>query len=415
LSDLLELAIDDLGSQGDGIAHLNGKTLFVPGALAGEHVTASVDGDRCQLRKIVASSPDRVAPPCPHFPTCGGCKMQHLHLTAYSAWKEQCLRALLAHEGIANAPILPIQTSLPGTRRRARLAASHAHKNILLGFNQGRSHHIVNLEACAVLQPELVEKIQALRPFLNSWLAATRAVGDIQITALADGIDVVLIGGGPLTLDVRQDFATLAHHLNVGQLSWRQWDRSPLEPVVHRIPLTIRLGETAVSFPPGSFLQATPSGEKALIDFATATIGACGKVLDLFCGLGGFGLSLPRAASVTFADLDGPAIMSLGRAVHHQTRYQVQQRDLIREPFTSAECKDYDAVLYDPPRGGAKAQTEQLAASKVPQIVAISCDPVSFVRDAKILMQNGYQLMSIQPVDQFLWSTHLEIAAHFTR
>ena len=341
--------------------------------------------------------------------------MQHLKMEAYSAWKLRHLHDMLTREGIDEIQFSPLHTSPPGSRRRARLAAAHARKSILLGFNQGRSHHIVDLADCSVLQPELVNAILAMRPHLKNWLAGPKAVGDVQMTALPDGIDVVFIGGNDLSLDVRQDMAAMANYLNLAQVSWRRQDRSPLEPVAHCRPIMLRHGDVSVAFPPGSFLQATESGENALIEFTRNAIGKADKVLDLFCGLGGFGLSLTSANRVEFADLDGPAIASLSQAVRQMPQYRTHQRDLMREPFTTEECKPFDAVIYDPPRGGAKAQTEQLAQSKVEQIVAVSCDPGSFVRDAKILLQNGYHLRALQPVDQFLWSTHLELIAHFTR
>lgn len=412
----MTLAVADLGAQGDGIAFHEGQTLFVPGALATETVEALVrDGQRVELREVVTPSVDRVTPPCAHFPVCGGCRLQHLRLEAYQDWKFRQIETLLADEGVQVGQLLPTLTSPLGSRRRARVAAQNTRHKIEIGFNQWRSHELVNLTECSVLDPKLTALIQALREKLRCWLSVPKAVGDIQLTVLDDGIDVVLIGGGKLTLDLRQDLAALAEELDLAQLAWRKQDRAPLEPIAYRLPLKIRLGTTPVPFPPGSFLQATREGEAALISFAAKAVGDSAKVLDLFCGLGGFGLSMPKAASVTFADLDGPAIAALGQAVRQRPSYRVKQRDLMREPFMSLECDAFDAVIFDPPRGGAKAQTEQLAASKVQHIVAISCDPVSFVRDARILIAGGYKLHKVQPVDQFLWSSHLELAAHFTR
>ncbi|NTU77299.1 MAG: class I SAM-dependent RNA methyltransferase, partial [Alphaproteobacteria bacterium] len=292
--------------------------------------------------------------------------------------------------------------------------ASYEKDNLLLGFNVWRSHQIVDVRTCPVLLPEIVALAQKLRAALPRWLPHGKSC-DVQITALPEGFDVVLIGGPALGLEQREQLARLAEELKIAQLSWRKWDRSPLEPVAHRQPLAKTFGAWRVPFPPGSFLQATAAGEEALISFARAIADGKNRVLDLFCGLGGFGLSLPNAKRVTLTDIDGPAIQSLAKAVKGQPRFQVAERNLVSDPFSRFECNDFDAVIFDPPRGGAKAQVAQLAQSTARDIVAVSCDPPSFLRDAKILVEGGYELRALQPVDQFLWSTHLELAAHFAR
>ncbi len=419
MSDTQELTIADLGAQGDGIAHHDGATWFVPGTLAGERVRVKPgmrdkDLQRAELNNILTPSPDRAAAPCPHFPRCGGCRLQHMSDTAYSAWKIKQLMGTLEREGLHDAPLLPPIVTAPGTRRRARLAASHGKDGVTLGFNAWRSHDIVNQNACPVLLPQLEQFIQALREALPLWLPEGGSC-DVQLTALRGGIDMVLIGGPALGLAERENLAMLAERLNIAKMSWRKWDRSPIEPVAHRLPLTVTFGGTDVPFPPASFLQATQSGETALFDFTRRAVGQSAKILDLFCGLGGFGLSLPDAQQVSFIDLDGPAVTALEQVARRSPRYRVEQRNLIREPVTTQESNAFDAVVFDPPHGGAKAQAEQLAHSHVPHVVAISCDPPSFARDAAILLRGGYRLQSLQPVDQFLWSTHLELAAHFTR
>ncbi len=419
MTSTLELVIDDLGAQGDGIAHYEGRAIFVAGTLPGERVLIkrsenAKDQQRGELIKILSTSPDRASPPCSHFPQCGGCRLQHLNTEPYTAWKTQQLAQILAHEALNHAPLQSTIVTAPATRRRARLAAKHTKEGLILGFNEWRGHTLVNIQSCAVLLPQLQNFIQNLRTKLFQWLPINSEC-DVQITALADGIDVVLIGGPALGLDQRQDLAIIAEELNIAKLSWRKWDRSAVEPVAHRSPLSMTYNNSTVAFPPGSFLQATATGEKALIDFTIKAAGSSAKVLDLFCGLGGFGLSLPHAKQVHFADLDGPAIDALGQIVRQTPRFQIEQRHLINNAYTTHECNAFDCVIFDPPRGGAKAQAIQLAQSHVPVIVAISCDPPNFARDAKILIDGGYRLQSLQPVDQFLWSTHLELAAHFTR
>ena len=366
--------------------------------------------------------------PCPHISTCGGCRLQHLDAPAYGAWKTDHLKTILTQANLPTENLLPLIITAPATRRRARLAVEHTPDGLHLGFNVWRSHDIVNLQACPVLLPELENFIPALREALAAWLPQGEKA-DVQLTALPEGLDVTLIGGpepsGRIPLPLREGigegckdsgeaFRTLAQTLDIAQLSWRKWDRSPPQRISQRRPLTVRYGYTNVPFPPASFLQATQAAETALIAFAKQAVGKGAKVLDLFCGLGAFGLSMTQAQRVAFADLDGPAVAALAKTVT-PPRYDVEKRNLIAKPFTAAECNPFDVVIFDPPRGGAKAQAEQLAQSYVPEIIAISCDPPTFTRDAKILLAGGYKLQALQPVDQFLWSTHLEVAGWFAR
>lgn len=340
--------------------------------------------------------------------------MQHLDDAVYGSWKVEQLRRTLEHEGLGDFTMRPAIITAPATRRRARLAARHGENGIIFGFNAWRSHDVVNVAACPVLLPELESLITKLRGVLPQWLERG-AECDAQITLLPDGFDVVVIGGGELDRERRRILAKIADELDIAQMSWRKWDRSPVEPVAHRRPLTVTYGNVRVPFPPASFLQATHTGESALIEFARNAVGKSGKVLDLFCGLGGFGLSMTDAKFLGFADADGPAIAALGQAAKSAKRIRVFRRNLVGSPYASAECNPFDAVIFDPPRGGAKAQAVQLAAAHVPHIVAVSCDPPSFARDAKILMNGGYRLRELQPVDQFLWSTHMEVAGWFER
>jgi 23S rRNA (uracil1939-C5)-methyltransferase len=409
----VELYIEDLGDQGDGIARHDGQTLFVEGALKGEKVRAEVSGNRARILEMLEASCDRVDPRCPHRDVCGGCRLQQMKDEAYRTWKTERLIELLKKGGI-ETDFLPSVFAEPKTRRRARFAARRQKGKILIGFNKRQSHEIIGLSDCAVLHPVLTKLLPVLSENLGAWLAKERDEGDIQLTLLEDGIDLVLIGGG-LSLDLRQDLAALAEAQDLAQVSWRKWDRSPIEPVSHRRPLSVRHGGVSVPFPPASFLQATVATEKALIDFAKDAVGSSEKVADLFGGLGGFGLSMEGAKKATIADLDGPAIQAFSRAVKGLPKYNAVCRDLLREPFDAEELSEYDAVIFDPPRGGAKKQAEQLSASKVQVVVGISCDPASFVRDAKILADGGYRLETLLPVDQFLWSVHMELASIWRR
>ncbi|MDD3181934.1 MAG: methyltransferase [Alphaproteobacteria bacterium] len=419
----LDITIDDLGAQGDGIAHVNNTTVFVAGALKGERVRVEMDDatptnksvvKRGSLLEVLVPNSQRATPPCPHFPQCGGCRFQHMNDSAYSEFKVDQLRFILAQAKLDVPPIMPAIVTANQTRRRARVTVEHDKDGIHIGFNEWRSHTIVDVKSCEVIKPELVDEINKLRKFLPIWLPK-KSTCDIQLTSLPEGIDLVLIGGPRLEMNERQNLGYLAEHLGVAHMSWRKWDRSPIEPIAHRSPLSVKFGHTRLAFPPGSFLQATQTGEEALINFACQTEKPGMKILDLFCGLGTFGLSFESPKLVHFCDLDGPAITSLEAATKSNARHEVRLRNLNVDPFSSEECDDYDLVIFDPPRGGAKAQAQQLAKSEVRQIVAISCDPVSFARDAHILMDGGYSLEKLLPIDQFLWSPHLEVAGLFTR
>lgn len=411
-----DIAIDDLGDKGDGIAHHAGRTLFVPYTLPGEQIRVreSADGQRPRLVRVLTEAPERCKPLCPHFGTCGGCRLQHMTFPFMKAWKEACLDKGLAENGIEPRERVPMLVSPPAARRRARLAARHTRDGIILGFNQERSEQIVDLVACAVLHPSLEAFLPKLRADLPLWLPKN-ATCDIQLTLLPDGLDMLLIGGPALDLDTRLALAMLADKLDIAQLSWRKWDRSHIEPLALRRPLSVTFGKTSVPFPAGSFLQATEAGEQALLSFAKEAVGTVRSIADLFCGLGGFGLSMERARAHLFIDNDGPALDALARALKGRVKSRIERLNLFSHPPAVADLDSYEAILFDPPRGGAKAVAQRLAESHVKTVVAISCDPASFVRDARILLNAGFTCQRLQAVDQFLWSPHLELAAHFVR
>jgi len=413
------MTIDDLAVLGDGVAHDDKGAIFVAGALTGERVWFELEPSqesprRGRLLEVLKPSPARATPPCPHFPLCGGCQFQHMKLEAYQNHKLGHLLTLLERGGLHLEQLEPAFFTTPGTRRRARLAAKRTKSGVTLGFNAWHSHDLIDVQACPVLLPRLVTFIGLLRDKLSLWLPR-QGEADIQLTLLPDGLDVLMIGGPALDLDARQDLGALAEALDVAHLSWRKNDRSPIEPIAHRKPLGITFGQTTLPFPAGSFLQASGPGEQALVTFAQEAMQDGLHVLDLFSGLGTFGLSMSGAKKVHFVDIDGPAMAALAAACRMRPHDEVTLRNLMKDPFSTGDCNDFDLVIFDPPRGGAKAQAAQLARSDVPNIIAISCDPVSFVRDAQLLINGGYKLKRLLPVDQFLWSSHLELAAHFTR
>ncbi len=355
-------------------------------------------------------------PICRHFPKCGGCRFQTTDAEGYAAWKMGMLSQLLSRSGMGVVKVNPLLVVPLRTRRRVKVAAKGCGRGkVAVGLRGYRSHEIVRMEECPVLLPELEKAVTDLSANLAGYLSGGGEC-EIQITALPTGLDAVIIGGDKLGLRQREELAALASNVGLAQLSWRKWSRSEIEPVAFARSLSLVYGDNvAVRFPAGSFLQAAQSGEAALIDFAKRCAGDSKSVLDLFCGLGGFGLSFGRADKVVFSDIDGAAIEALEETARRIPNRKVERRNLSSSPFNSDECGRFEAIIVDPPRGGALAQAKNIAASKAKDVIMVSCDPPSFIRDAKTLLAGGYSLMEIQPVDQFLFSPHLEIAAHFRR
>ncbi len=386
----------------------------MPHALAGDDVVVTFDEQGAMIAATVATmGAAHGQPSCSHFLQCGGCKMQHMNAAAYGAWKQQFVQQALADNGLDPSVVGAPLISPPQSRRRATFAATKQGKQITLGFNQARSHQVIDLQMCSVLRPEITALLPPLRAMLASYMGEVRTL-DLRVTLLDGVLDLVVIGGVGPRLREREMLGLLAQEANIGRISWRKWDRSADEVILQRLPVRAIFPQGQVDFPPGGFLQATQEGETALAQAVCAAVGAASPVADLFCGVGTFALALsPRA--LLAVDADGAAIAALQNALRNKARTTVTARNLVREPLTAMELASYKAVIFDPPRDGAKAQAQELAASKVPCVVAVSCDLNSFCRDAKILQAGGYQLESVTLVDQFLWSTHIELVGIFRK
>ena len=333
----VELAITATGRRGDGIALWQGQTYFVPGAIAGDIVAVELptappaQPTTVKLGTLVQPSPARTKPVCCHFGVCGGCTMQHLAMPAYETWKCDSVLSALHTHGIALPNDVQRHFSPAQSRRRATFAVQRHGKELLIGFNQANSHALIDLTACHVVCPAIMALLPGLRTGLRPYLGDAKGC-DLRLTALDQGIDLVIVGGPPLGLRTREVLAALAHDLGLARISWRQWDRSTDELVVERQQLRVSFRHGAVVFPAGGFLQATREGESALIAAVTAGIGSAAPVADLFCGLGTFALSLaPRR--LTAIDGDQAAITNLTTAFKSQSHVHVVRRDLIREPL----------------------------------------------------------------------------------
>jgi 23S rRNA (uracil1939-C5)-methyltransferase len=420
--DTMEVRIEALGGRGDGIALLaDGSRLFVAGALPGERVLVRPERhkgeQRARLVTVLEGSPERVAPPCPHFGRCGGCRLQHLALPAYAKFLEQRIGAALAARGLESVPIEPVELSPPASRRRLRLAWRRVGRNVVLGLREARSPRIVDLATCLIARPALV----ALLPSLRALLAALGlAEGEIALEDSAVGVDVVEITQKHLaTPDRIRLAAALPELAGVCRISWRSAAGRESEPIATAAVPSTQHGPIRIELVPGGFRQATDAGLAAMRRFLNRHLAGARHVLDLYGGTGALGLALdPLPARLEVVEGDQAATAMLARALGQGirgSRVTVRHRDLERDPLQPAELRSVDAVILDPPRAGAKPQCLALGGSRVGRIGYVSCDSGSFARDARILVDGGYHLAGVQPIGQFLWSDEVELAAIFHR
>ena len=374
----------------------------------GRHAAFAAPGDTLLPDGSLVPGPHHQTPPCRHFPTCGGCQLQHLDDTAYARFIEDRVAGALAAQGLFTE-IRPAIVSPPRTRRRASLHAEAKQGKVVLGFTEGASHAVVDMTECHVLVPELFALVAPLRRLLAR-LGVRRRV-DVEVTLCDQGVDL-LLGFAPEGLAAAEAIIAFCQEHGIARFACD--DGMGPEMRWEPEPASITLGGVPVPLPPASFLQATADGEAALVSAARAAVGDAATVADLFAGLGTFALSL-APARIYAAEAGRDAIMALkGAAARAGRAVFIEHRDLYRRPLTIAELDRFDAVVLDPPRAGARDQVAALAACKVPVIAYISCNPSSFARDAKELCEGGYRLDWVQPVGQFRWSTHVELAARFS-
>jgi len=371
---------------------------------SGRHVPFGVPGDAVLDDGALAYGPHHQEPPCGHFPECGGCQLQHADDDVYRGYLVSRVQTALAQHGLSTEIREP-HLSPPRTRRRATLRALKARNGVVVGFNAEKSHRIVDMRECHILRPELFALIAPLRTVLVELLQPKR-MAEVQLTLVDQGADVVLKGVRAEGLHVIEALTSFAAGQGLARLSVDQ-GLGP-EAIVEPQSATVRLGGTPVSFPVGGFLQATDDGQAALIEAVREAVGG-GRIADLFAGLGTFALSVAAAYA---AEASRDAAAALKRAAPQMT---VEHRDLYRRPLDEKELTAFDAVILDPPRAGAAEQAAALAASTARRIAYVSCNAATFARDARALVDGGYALQWIKPVGQFRWSTHVELAAAFSR
>ena len=402
-----EQKIMRLGHLGEGIAE---GPVYAPLTLPGEIVSGEVEGDRLTDVRIVTPSADRVKPPCRHFKSCGGCQLQHASDSFVANWKISVVETALKAQGIDSVPA-EIVTSPPQSRRRATLSVKRTKKGALVGFHARSSDVIVDIPECTLLKPQVLagREIAAKLALIGG---SRKAELSVQITHSAHGLDIAVTGGKPLDAALRIALAGLIDRDHVARLSWDG------EVIATALAPYQQFGPAQVTPPPGAFLQATKEGELALLSMVQEAVGDARKVADLFSGCGTFSLPLAQKAEVHAYEGDRAMIEALDQGWRKATgtkHVSAKTRDLFRNPLLPDELGGFDAVVIDPPRAGAKAQVEQLAQSEVPVIAFVSCNPVTFARDVRILIEGGYQLDWVKVVDQFRWSAHVEIAARLSK
>jgi 23S rRNA (uracil1939-C5)-methyltransferase len=407
-----DLIIDSIGAKGDGVA---AGPIYAPLTLPGERVSAERQGDRAEAVVVLEPSSDRIAPACPHFGDCGGCALQHWAPAPYLVWKADQIRQALARERI-ETDILPAFASPAHARRRLALHARAAGKGVALGFKARRSWRLVEIGVCPIAHPALEAALPALAVLAKPFLEHPKSAPTLHVTRTETGLDVDVTGverrSGGLSADARVQAAERAAAGDFARVTLAG------EIVYQARQPMVRLGRVLAALPPGGFLQAVPDAEAAMGDFAVRAIEGASRVADLFCGVGTFSFRLAEVASVKAADVSAAAIKALIAASGTASGLKAitaEARDLSRRPMLAAEMKRLDAVLFDPPRAGAAEQAREIAASKVSIAVGVSCDPATFARDARILANGGFSLVRVLPVDQFLWSPHVELVGVFTR
>jgi len=407
---MTQFLIDHLGHRGDGVAMTSTGPVFIPGALAGETVEAEVDGGRATKVRTIIPSKDRVPPICRHFAVCGGCSVQHLRKEAYDAWKQALVVKALSDRGIEH-PVEPLVSGNPGTRRRAVFSAGRAGRAVLLGYHEKASNKLVDVTECPILVGEIVQAL----PDLNRLASAlVPKKGELRLTVLATtaGLDVTVEKA-----DKSYDKKIPAVSRLAAEADWARLSVNG-ETLIEIRPPLLDMGGAALVPPPGGFTQATLEGEQALVDLVLRGAGKAKTVADLFSGSGTFALNLARQAKVHAVEGDAAALKALDASIRRAQglkTLKTTRRDLFRSPLVREELANFEAVVFDPPRAGAQAQATQLAGSDVKTVVAVSCNPATLARDLRILMDGGYALQTVTPVDQFVFSPHIEVVAVLTR
>ena len=395
------ITVERLNTRAEGVA----PGLTIPRVLPGEVVDLSEGKAR-----IVTPSTDRVAAPCRHYKTCGGCALQHASDGFVAAWKQQVVETALAAQGLS-APFRPIATSPAQTRRRATFSGRRLKNGALVGFHGRASDSLTAVPDCRVVDPALLAALPAMED-LTATGGSRKAEVKLTATLFDQGVEIAVTGAKPLDPALQVALPAIAARHRLARLAWDG-------QVIYQVePPTLVLGAARVSPPPGVFLQATPQGQSALTEAVLQAVAGASRIADLFAGCGTFALPLATQAQVHAAEGSAPMLAALDRAWRNTPglkQVTTETRDLFRRPLLPDELARFDAVVIDPPRAGAEAQVAELARAQIPVIAAVSCNPVTFARDARALVAAGYRLDHVQVIDQFRWSSHIELVARLSR
>lgn len=401
------LTIDHIGAQGDGRAREEGQWVSVPLTLPGERVRVTGAGDRLKLEGIVTASPERAVPACRHLGRCGGCSLQHLAPAPYAAFKRELILRSLKARGL-EADVAEAWVTPAGSRRRASFAAQRRGKEITLGFHARRSHEVVALEECPVIRPAMVATLPRLKE-IAAGLVSGKDTISLLMSETDAGLDLHISGLAKTVSPLARAEATgAALRAGFARVSIEGGDM-----LTERRP-AISIGAARLLPPPGGFLQASAEAEAEMARIVSQHLKGAGLVADLFAGAGTFALRLAQTCSVYAAEGDRAAIEALkeaARAAPGLKPVTAEMRDLFRNPLAATELARFDAVVLDPPRAGAAAQVAEMARAAIPRIAYVSCDPATLARDLRTLADGGYRIVRIHPIDQFLWSAHVEAVA----
>lgn len=420
------ITIERLGAQGDGIGVHAGKPVYAPGLLPGEEARVRLtgrrgDGRMAEVVEITTPAATRATPPCPHAESCGGCTVQHMADDAYVEWKEGLLDQALSARALQPETCLPMRRITEG-RRRLRFAAIGRAGGVVFGFNARASNQIIQIERCMAAADPLADLPKTLRPTLNALLLPGEAA-DVEAWVSRAGLAVLLIRERPLDLDERQAVAAFAEAQDIARFAWMAADGGFAESVAERRPPVLRIGAATVAPPPGAFFQPTAAGEQAMADFAAKHVAGAERLMDLYCGWGAFALRLGgEGVHVAAYEGDAAMISALQRAVGQAGLggfITGAVRDLARRPLMGDELEGLDAIILDPPRAGASSQIAAITAQGVKngpdRIVYLSCNPAALARDGRVLVDAGFRFVTAEPIDQFRWTPHLEVATYFER
>lgn len=409
-----EAEILEIGARGDGAAMIDDRKVFVPYSVPGDVACIAYRGERGEIEDLIEESLHRAPPPCVYFGGCGGCALQHLTENYYRDWKRKLVTEALAREGFGTEIVAPLHACAPASRRRAAFAVRRTAAGFIFGFNKRASSHIVDIEQCLVLAPKLAEALPRLRALTEAAPSRWRSV-DLHVTLCDNGLDAAFMAGDASDDLTGPEIMALTEAARDAGVIRLTADGAPV--VMFDAPV-VRFGETPVEIPSGAFLQASAEGEAVLTDFVTRYAQDAKRIADLFSGCGTFSLPLAKSAAVDAFDSDASAITALNasaRAAGLRHPVRAERRNLFERRLSAEELKPYDAVIFDPPRAGAKAQAEEIAQSPVLVVIGVSCNPASFARDAGLLREGGYRLSQVLPVDQFVFSAHVEVAGIFTK